>query len=124
MDYGALTQKLVADAIANKLPGLTKTVVLHYFVSDGGYDAESDSNTPVYKDVPGVVCIAAKPTFADVQDHGAVFTDTKLIIPGKFMPAELRVETDKVTLDGAEWQVRKCVGVPGGSVFIVFVLRG
>jgi hypothetical protein len=123
MDYAALTQKLVADAIGNKLPGLTKTVTLHYFVSDGGYDAESDSNSPVYNDVTGVVCIAAKPTFADVQDHGAVFTDTKLVIPGTSMPAELQVETDKVTLDGKEWQVRKCVGVPGRSVFLVFVLR-
>jgi hypothetical protein len=90
MDYGELTKKLVADAIKNKLPGLTKTMTLHYFVSDGGYNAESDSNSPVYNDVPDVVCIAAKPTFADVQDHGAVFTDTKLIIPGKFMPAELQ----------------------------------
>ncbi len=129
MDFGALTQNLVADAIKNKLPGLTKTVVLHYFVSDGGYDPETDSNSPVYDDVPDVVCVAAKPTFQDVQDHGAVFTDTKLIIPGKFVPKELQPETDKVSIidkftQAAEtWEVRKCVGVPGDSVFIVFVNR-
>jgi hypothetical protein len=128
MDYGALITNLVADAIGNKLPGLTKTVVLHYFVSDGGYNAETDSNSPVYNDVPGVVCIAAKPTFQDTQDHGAVFADTKLIVPGKFMPAELQPETDKITIINRagvaeEWNVKKCVGVPGDGVFLVFVNR-
>jgi hypothetical protein len=63
-----LTQQLVADAITKQLPGLTKTVVVRYFVSNGGYDAESDSYQNVYNDVAGVVCIAAKPTFADVSE--------------------------------------------------------
>lgn len=124
MDFGALTQNLVADAIKNKLPGLTKTVTLHYFVSNGVYDVESDSYSTVYNDVAGVVCIAAKPTFQDVQQHNAVFTQTKLIIPGKFMPSDLKAETDKVTMDGEEWQVKKFVGVPGRAVFLVFVERG
>jgi hypothetical protein len=122
MDYGALTRKLVEDAM-RKLPGLTKTITVHYFVSDGGYNAETDSNSPVYEDVSGVVCVAAKPVFADIEKHNVVFTDLKLIIPGKYLPREPQTETDQVTINGERWHVRKCVGVPGESVYLVYVHR-
>lgn len=122
MDYKVLIENLVADAMG-KLPGLTKTVTVRYFVSDGVYDAETDTTNPVYDDVEGVVCVAAKPTFADIENHRVQFSDTKLIIPGKFLPKEPENDSDKVTLNGQEWTIKKVVGVPGEGAYLVFVRR-
>jgi hypothetical protein len=94
---------------------LTKTVVVRYFVSNGGYDAESDSYQNVYNDVAGVVCIAAKPTFADVSNYQVVHTSTKCIIPGKFLPSEAAARYRHVQIDGVWWQITKVVEVPGGA---------
>jgi hypothetical protein len=122
-DSHELTQQLVADAMAKQLPGLTKTVVVRYFVSNGAYDAESDSYQNVYNDVPGVVCIAAKPTFADVSNYKVVHTSTKCIIPGKFLPSVPQEDTGHVQIDGVWWQITKVVEVPGESVYLVFCAR-
>lgn len=120
MDYGELTRKLVADAIVNKLPGLTKTVTFHYWQSNGTYDEETDTTSAVYTDVPGIVCVGAKPTMADVEQRNAVFTDIKLIVPGTSLEISPRTDVDRVTIDGKLWNVRKCVEVPGKSVYLVF----
>jgi hypothetical protein len=120
MDYAALTQRLVFDAIKNKTKGLNKKVTFHFYVSEGEYDPESDTKAPVYKDVPDVVVIAAKPGFEDVKDSPIVRTDVKLLVPGLAIPQEPQVDVDKVTMNGALWDVKECIGVPGESLYIVF----
>jgi hypothetical protein len=123
-DYSALSRTLVANAFKTQLPGLTKKVTVRYFVSKGDYDVESDSENVVYKDVPDIIVVAAKPTFEDVRDRNAVFSDTKLLIPGAFLERELESDTDSIIMpDGLEWNVRKCIGVPGESIYLVFVNR-
>ncbi len=132
-DYAALIQSLVGNAYNNILApgGLTETVTLRFFVSNGVYDAENDTTNPVYNDIPGIIAVAAKPTFEDVRDHNVVFTSTKLIIQGVDVPQEFNTETDKVVRmigpPGAQtqqvWSVSKDVGVPGRGIYIVFVAR-
>lgn len=124
MDYKVLIENLVADAMG-KLPGLTKTVTVKYFVSEGQYDAETDTTTPVYDDVPDVVCVAAKPTFDDVQNHAVTFAHTKFVIPGKFLPKSPENDTDKIVIQpaGEVWNIKKVVGVPGDGVYLVFCVR-
>lgn len=125
-DFAALIETLVGNAYTNILApgGLTETVTLRYFVSNGVYDAENDTNTPVYSNVPGVVAVAAKPTFEDVRDHNVVFTAIKLIIQGVQVPNDLKTETDKVIRpNGETWSVSKTVGVPGRGIFLVFIVR-
>lgn len=122
-DYGDLLKRLVADAIQNKVQGLNKKVTFRFFVSAGQYDPETDSEAAVFNDVPDVVVIAAKPTFEDVTKRNVVFTDMKLLVPGTAIPKEPQTDTDAVIVDGEEWQVRKTVGVPGGSLYIVFIHR-
>jgi hypothetical protein len=123
-DYSVLSRTLVANAFRTQMKGLTDLVTLRYLVSKGEYDVESDTTKDVYEDVKDVIVVAAKPTFEDVRDRNAVMTDTKLLIPGLFMPRELKNDTDSVLMpDGFEWNVRKCVGVPGKSIYLVFVSR-
>lgn len=123
MDYGELTRKLVADAIINKLPGLTKTVTFHYQQSAGEYDEETDTTTPVYTNVANVVCVGAKPTFGDVKERNVQFTDIKLIVPGTSLPSRPEDDTDRVTIDGELWNIRKAIEVPGKSVYLIFCNR-
>lgn len=126
MALNDIIKQQVSNAFTNILGpgGLTESVTLRYFVSDGVYDVDTDTTTPVYNDVEEVLAVVAKPGFDDVKDHKVVFTDAKLIIPGPFLPSEPQVDTDKVIrANGEEWDIRKVVGVPGNSVWLVFIYR-
>lgn len=122
MDYGKLTRDLVADAIKNKLPGLNTTVVIHYLVAQGGYDAVSGTYANTTVDSDPIAVVAARPTMEDVQNYGVVATDVKLIVPGASVDHEINVKTT-VTMGGKKWDVKKATGVPGGSVWLVFVRK-
>lgn len=117
----------VANMFNNVLApgGLTEEVTIRFWVSEGTYDAESDTTVPVWNDVEEVKVVVAKPGFDDTKGNSpVVFTDAKLIIPGTFVPSEPEVDTDKVIrANGEEWDIRKCVGVPGQGVYIVFIYR-
>lgn len=126
MALNDIIKQQVSNAFTNILGpgGLTESITLRYFVSDGVFDVENDTTTPVHNDVADVLAVVAKPGFDDVKDHKVVFTDAKLVIPGPFLPSEPQVDTDKVIrANGEEWDIRKVVGVPGGSVWLVFIYR-
>lgn len=126
MALNDIIKQQVSNAFTNVLgpAGLTEAVTVRYFVSDGVYDVETDTALPVYNEVEDVLAVVAKPGFDDVKDHKVVFTDAKLVIPGPFLPAEPQVDTDKVIrANGEEWDIRKVVGVPGSSVWLVFIYR-
>lgn len=126
MALNDIIKQQVANAYTNILGpgGLTEEVTVKYFVSAGEYNVEEDTTETIWNDVPEVMAIVAKPGFDDVKDHKVVFTDAKLIIPGPFLPSEPEVDTDKVIrANGEEWDIRKVVGVPGSSVWLVFIYR-
>jgi hypothetical protein len=120
-DYSTLINKLVGNAFSKQLPGLTKQIEIHYYVSAGTYDEDTDTTEPVWSKYKDITCVAAKPTMADVTDRGALFSDTKLIVPGTFIPGEPDTDTDRVIMGGKEWNIRKVVGVPGEGVWLIFV---
>ena len=126
MALNDIIKQQVANAFTNVLGpgGLTENVTVRYFVSAGEFNVEEDTAVPVYNDVADVLAVVAKPSFDDVKDHKVIFTDAKLVIPGPFLPAEPQADTDKVIrANGEEWDIRKVVGVPGGSVWLVFIYR-
>lgn len=126
MALNDIIKQQVSNAFTNVLGpgGLTESVTVRYFVSEGDFDVEADTAVPVFNDVPAVLAVIAKPSFDDVKDHKVIFTDAKLVIPGPFLPAEPQTDTDKVIrANGEEWDIRKVIGVPGGSVWLVFIYR-
>lgn len=122
-DFGALTKKLVADAIIRKIPGLNLKVSFNYFVSNGVYDAETDTMTPVYNTISDVVVVGVAPSFEEVTELDMVAADQKLLVPGVSLPAELTIGVDKVTIGGVQWNIKNVRGVPGGSLFSIYVCR-
>ena len=132
-DYKTLIDTIVADVFANRLPGLTVDIVIRYYISAGVYNAETDDESPVYENlyIPNVV--KAKPTFEDVRDRGAVLNNTKLIVPGQQITREFKTEVDRVVVGGKlvdgvivgrkDTNIAKVVGVPGDSVWLIYVNR-
>lgn len=117
---------MVSNAFTNILGpgGLTETVTVKYFVSAGTFDVEEDTAEPEYNDVEDVLAVVAKPSFDDVKDHKVIFTDAKLVIPAPFLPSEPQADTGKVVrANGELWDIRKVVGVPGSSVWVIFIYR-
>jgi hypothetical protein len=126
MALNDIIKQQVTNAFTNILApgGLTESITMKYFVADGVFDVEEDTAEPQFNDVPGVIALVAKPTFDDVKNHKVIMADIKLVIAGPLLPAEPQADTDKVIrANGEEWDVRKVVGVPGGSVWLVFIYR-
>lgn len=122
MDYGELSRDLVAEAFANQMPGLTVSVVLHYLIDQGDYDADSGTYANTVIDSDPLPCVAGRPTFNEVSDGNAIATDIKLLVPGKLMTQEINAQTT-ATVAGKTYTVHKGKGVPGGAVMIVFLRK-
>jgi hypothetical protein len=118
-DYAQLARDLIADAIGNQMPGLNASVVLHYLVSQGDYDADAGAYANVWADSDPIPCVAARPTFEEVQGGKVIATDVKLIIPAKFLTREIDEQTT-ATISGKKYNVWKQKGVPGVVIEIVF----
>lgn len=126
MALNDIIKQQVANLFTNVLApgGLSESVTFRYYVAEGTFDVEADTYAPTFNDVEDVTVVVAKPGFDDVKDHKVIMSDAKLIIPGPFLPAEPEVDTDKVIrANGEEWDIRKVVGVPGNSAWIVFIYR-
>ena len=126
MALNDIIKQQVSNAFTNVLGpgGLTEAVTVKYFVSEGTFNVEDDTAEPDYNDVEDVLVVVAKPSFDDVKNHKVIITDAKLVIPGPFLPSEPQADTDKVVrANGELWDIRKVVGVPGSSVWLVFIYR-
>lgn len=123
-DYGQLARDLVANAIQNQMPGISTTVVLHFLVSQGDYDAEAGEYVNVWEDSAPIPVVAARPTFEETQGGNVVATDIKLVVPTKFLTRDLDEQTT-ATIGGFKYNVWKQKGVPGvpGAVEIVFARK-
>lgn len=120
MDYGELSRDLVANAFQNQLPGMTVSVVLHFLIAQGDYDAESGTYNDTVIDSDPIPCVAGRPTFDEVSEGQAVATDIKLLVPGKLVTQEINAQTT-ATVNGKKFTVHKGKDVPGGSIHIVFI---
>lgn len=126
MALNDIIQQQVSKAFTNILApgGLTESVTVKYFVSAGTFDVAADTAEPVWNNVAGVTAVVARPSADDAKNHAVLFTDAKLVIPGPFLPSEPQAETDKVIrANGEVWDIRKVVGVPGQSVWLVYIFR-
>lgn len=126
MALNDIIKQQVSNAFTNILGpgGLTEEVTFKFFVSAGTFDVEADTAIPEYNSVPKVLAVVAKPGFDDTKNSNVIFSDAKLVIPGPFLPQEPEPDTDVVIRkNGEEWAIRKVVGVPGSSVWIVFIYR-
>jgi hypothetical protein len=121
-DYGQLARDLIANAISTQMPGLNASVVLHYLVSQGDYDADAGAYVNVREDSDPIPCVAARPTFEEVQGGKVIATDIKLVIPAKFLTREIDEQTT-ATIAGKKYTVWKEKGVPGTVIQIVFARR-
>lgn len=120
-----IKQQVVNAFVKTLAPGgLTETVQFKFLTSAGVFNVEDDTTTAAYNTVPDVLAVVAKPGFDDTKNSNVIFSDAKLIIPGPFLPQEPEPDTDMVVrANGEEWAIRKVVGVPGQSVWIVFIYR-
>ena len=126
MALNDIIKQQVTNVFTNVLApgGLTELVTFRYFTSAGVFNVEEDVAEPTYDDVEDVIALVAKPSFDDVKDHKVIFTDAKLVIAGPLLPSEPQADTGKVVrANGEEWDIRKVIGVPGGSVWLVFIYR-
>jgi hypothetical protein len=126
MALNDIIKQQVANAFTKTLApgGLTESITVKYYVSAGVFNVENDTAEPVWNDVEDVVSVVTKPGFDDTKNHGVLFSDAKLVIPGPFLPAEPQADTDKVVrANGEVWDIRKVVGVPGGAVWLVYIYR-
>lgn len=119
-DYAALTSRLVFDAFAKQLGGLTVQATFKILSEEGVYDAETDTTSHVYVDDGPHTSVAAKPTIEDMDALGIEASSTKLLVPGLKMIADPDV-ADHVEINGVRWEIVKTKGVPGKAVWIVFI---
>lgn len=122
MSLNDTIKDLIPNIFQNVLGGFTKDIVIKYYTSAGVYNAETDTNTPVFTDSDPITVTAVRTTIEDVKNHGAQMADTKLIVPAKDV-AKPDTDTDKVVLDGLEWAISKIGEVPGDSIYLIFVCR-
>lgn len=109
---GAVSQAF--DAVDN----LKKSITYHA-VAVGVYDPVTDTNTEVVTDYTLEVIESTIKTTE--QDWTPVVRDSrKLVIEAADLPVEPK-EQDRVTLDGLNWEIIKINGVPGDSVWMVFI---
>ncbi|USM11590.1 head-tail connector [Citromicrobium phage vB_CbaS-RXM] len=120
MSYVRTAQRAIEASFKGPLKEFLKEVTFEYFESDGEYDAENDTRTPVYnpritKEVP-----VLRSTVEDMNNHGVESNTSKIIVPGHYLPKELQA-SDRVMIGQVQAPISKTVGVPGEVVYILFV---
>ena len=120
MGLVATAQKAIIAAFKGPLKEFLKPVTFEYLESEGVYDAENDTRNPVYNPSITLNVPCLRPTTEDLNNLGVEIKDTKLIVPGNWLPRELEA-SDRVVIGGKQAVVRKTVGVPGEVIYIIFV---
>lgn len=113
-------QKAIEASFKGPLKEFLKEVTFEYFESEGDYDAENDTRTPVYNPVVVKEVPVVRPTIDEVNNLGVEINSSKIIIPGHYLPQELQ-PSDRVLVAGQEALITKTIGVPGEVIYILFV---
>lgn len=118
-------ERAIGDAFNNILgPGeLLEDITIRYLDDLGAYDPIADTIVEDTDEVTVRNVLVAKPTTDDMQKQNVLGTDAKLVIPSVNMPRVPKADTDQVIRSNSEWDVRKVVEVPGGSVVIVYIFQ-
>ncbi|MDW9531875.1 hypothetical protein RWE87_13285 [Sinorhizobium meliloti] len=101
---------------------LKETVTYKQFV-EAGYDTNTSTPINVTNDVPDVQALFTRFTEEEKDDQVMVLKDWKVLIPATQLPITLGDVGEDTMLDskGKEWNVRRYLGITGGSLHIFHV---
>lgn len=101
---------------------LKETVTYKQFV-EAGYDTNTSTPINVTNDVPDVQALFTRFTEEEKDDQVMVLKDWKVLIPATQLPITLGDVAEDTMLDskGKEWNVRRYLGITGGSLHIFHV---
>lgn len=116
-----ISRVIVASAVdaAFREIGDLKISVAYTAVVVGTYDAAADSVVEG-STTKTIQVVNVRMTDAEMDYFPAGMITQKLLIRGKDLAAD-PTESDKVVINGATWQVRKIKGVPGKSLWTVYL---
>ena len=120
--YRKLVADLVSAAVSSYIGDLKDVITFRSFLGNV-YDPDTRKNTPQFTDYPGVDVSCYK-FRADEKDTSVnVVTDERCLIPGEHIPVTPK-ETDRILkADGSLWEVFRVRGVPGDSLWILFIRK-
>lgn len=103
---------------------LTEEVTFRFMGEAGEYNVETDSIDVSYVDVGGIHPIVGSPSEDDMRDNDVLKTDATLTLPTAKLPQKPAADTDKVIrANGELWDIRKVMGVPGESIYCIYIYR-
>jgi hypothetical protein len=112
-----LVKKNVVGAF--KAIGDLKDEVTYYHVTTGAYDPESDQLTNTVT-AETFQCVQAKLSDLEVDYFPGPLITERLIVPYNVFTGEPK-EPDYVCINNVRWEVRRARGVPGASVWIIYI---
>ena len=121
--YRKLLNDLVSAAVSEYIGDLKDVITFRSF-SGNVYDPDTRRNTPQFVEVLDVDASCYK-FRADEKDSAVnVITDERCLIPSLHLPGVTPKETDRILkADGTLWEVFRVRGVPGESVWILFIRK-
>lgn len=117
MGLRGIVKKYVTQAF-DKIGDLKDTVEYHH-VTAGAVDALTDTQTNV-EVVETFQCVQAKLSDQELDYFPGPLVTERLIVPWNVFTGEPK-EPDYVVINGVRWEVRRARGVPGGSVWIIYI---
>lgn len=122
MSLITVAQNAIIASFNGPLKEFLKECRFDFFSSEGEYDAENDTSTPVYAPQITKTVPVVRVTTEDMQKHGVEAKTAKIIVPGNWLPQAMET-SDRVLIDGVISPIRKTVGVPGDVVYLIFVFQ-
>lgn len=120
--YKKLLTDLVQQTIGTLIGDLKDTITYQSF---GGnvYNPDTRVNVPTLVSYPGVDTSCVKFRVDEKDSSVNVITDEKCLLPGANIPV-IPKETDRILkADGTVWEVFRVRGVPGQSLWILFIRK-
>lgn len=121
--YRKLVTDLVADAVNSLIGDLNEIVTFQSFTGNV-YNPDTRKNTPTFTDVEDVATACYK-FRADEKDTTVnVITDERCLIPSKNITGFVPKETDRIVKSTGEvWEAFRVKGVPGQSLYILYIRK-
>lgn len=117
MGLRGTVQKYVTQAF-NQLGDLKDTVEYHHVVA-GSVDPVTDTQTNT-ETVETFQCVKTKLSDQELDYFPGPLVTERLLIPWNVLTTA-PAEPDYVVIAGVRWEVRRARGVPGESVWIVYI---
>lgn len=119
-------KKLISDLVVQtvgELIGDLKDVITYQSFTGNVYDANTRRNTPQFLDFPSVDSSCYKFRTDEKDTTINVITDERCLLPAANITVVPK-ETDRITkADGTVWEVFRVRGVPGQSLWILFIRK-